>query len=235
MKNWTKFQHYKNRRPPWIKLYNSLLDDYAFTRLSDASKAHLICIWLLAARLDNKIPNDADWIAKQIGAWEFVDIQALIGAGFIELDGEMLAIREQPAMSETETEVETKTETETEKTDKSPAPPKASGGSGKKAGSLIPAETWKAAGEYKLTSLVGKRLQQGYEPLLICAAVCATDVADAKSRAAYFQSFFTENGKARMRVPAEWAMNKAKAMLRAEARRASKAAVSTIGDILREG
>ena len=28
--NWEKFQHYKVRRPPWIKLHHSLLDDYAF-------------------------------------------------------------------------------------------------------------------------------------------------------------------------------------------------------------
>ena len=27
IKNWWKFQHYKDRRPSWIKLYEEILDD----------------------------------------------------------------------------------------------------------------------------------------------------------------------------------------------------------------
>jgi DNA-binding NarL/FixJ family response regulator len=30
VKNFERFQHYKDRSPPWIKLYNELLDDYEF-------------------------------------------------------------------------------------------------------------------------------------------------------------------------------------------------------------
>ena len=26
-KNWSQFQHYKGRRPPWIKLHRALLDE----------------------------------------------------------------------------------------------------------------------------------------------------------------------------------------------------------------
>lgn len=48
VKNWTKHQHYKDRRPPWIKLHITLLDDYEFSCLQDASKLHLIAIWILA-------------------------------------------------------------------------------------------------------------------------------------------------------------------------------------------
>ena len=48
VKNWEKFQHYKDRTPPWIKLYRDLLNDYEFSCLQDASKAHLMLIWLLA-------------------------------------------------------------------------------------------------------------------------------------------------------------------------------------------
>ncbi len=61
VKNFERFQHYKDRSPPWIKLYNELLDDYGFGRLPDASKMHLVAIWLLASRNDNKIPHDAEW------------------------------------------------------------------------------------------------------------------------------------------------------------------------------
>ena len=56
--NWEKYQHYKNRRPPWIKLYTKLLDNYEFSCLQDASKMHLIAIWLLASKNDGILPND---------------------------------------------------------------------------------------------------------------------------------------------------------------------------------
>ena len=36
VRNWDEFQHYKDRDPTWIKLYNRLLDDYAFGLLPDA-------------------------------------------------------------------------------------------------------------------------------------------------------------------------------------------------------
>lgn len=83
VKNFEKFQHYKDRSPPWIKLYNELLDDYEFGRLQDASKVHLVLIWLLASRSNNKLPYDRDWIGKRINATQEVDIDALIEAGFI--------------------------------------------------------------------------------------------------------------------------------------------------------
>lgn len=38
VKNFDRFQHYKDRTPPWIKLYNDLLDDYDFSCLPDAEK-----------------------------------------------------------------------------------------------------------------------------------------------------------------------------------------------------
>ena len=83
VKNFEKFQHYKDRAPPWIKLYNELLDDYEFAHLQDASKMHLISIWLLASRTGNEIPYDAQWIAAKISATNKVDLAALEKAGFI--------------------------------------------------------------------------------------------------------------------------------------------------------
>ena len=89
VKNFEKFQHYKDRSPPWIKLYNELLDDYDFGLLPDASKMHLIAIWLLASRSENKIPFDPKWISKRINATERVDLQLLVDRGFIVLDQEL--------------------------------------------------------------------------------------------------------------------------------------------------
>jgi len=84
VKNWQEFQHYKDRTPPWIKLYNHLLDDFEFSCLPDASKAHLLSIWLLASRTENRIPNNAKWISNKINATDDVDINLLLSTGFIE-------------------------------------------------------------------------------------------------------------------------------------------------------
>ena len=109
VKNFEKFQHYKDRMPPWIKLYNELLDDYEFSRLQDASKLHLVMIWLLASRYENRIPNDAVWIARRINATEPVKLDCLVKAGFIRICGDAstaLAESKQDAMPETEEETE---------------------------------------------------------------------------------------------------------------------------------
>ena len=117
VKNFDKFQHYKDRKPPWIKLYNDLLDDYEFAALPDASKMHLIAIWLLASRYENRIPHDTEWISRRINATENIDLDALVGAGFILLN-QPLPTPEQvaskaPATCSLETEGETETKTET--------------------------------------------------------------------------------------------------------------------------
>ena len=103
VKNFDKFQHYKDRTPPWIRLYNALLDDYEFGRLPDASKAHLIAIWLLASRYENEIPFDSEWVARRINATDPVDLKGLAEGGFIVLDQsctETLADRKQDAKPE---------------------------------------------------------------------------------------------------------------------------------------
>jgi len=98
VKNFEKFQHYKDRSPPWIKLYNELLDDYEFGLLPDASKMHLIAIWLLASRSENKIPYDPEWVARRINATEPVNLQLLGSRGFILLDQEIQGLEQVASM-----------------------------------------------------------------------------------------------------------------------------------------
>lgn len=86
IKNWSKFQHYSQRNPPWIKLYNSLLDDYAFTSLSSDSKLLLIHLWLLASRTDNLIPWDEDWIAGSIKLNKPFNLEPLLKAELIVIN-----------------------------------------------------------------------------------------------------------------------------------------------------
>ena len=119
VRNFEKFQHYRDRSPPWIKLYKSVLDDYEFGNLDDASKAHLVAIWLLASRYDNRVPFDAGWIARRINATATIDLQKLVDGNFIVLEQDCsmtLADRKQNAVLETETETERETEAEKRQT-----------------------------------------------------------------------------------------------------------------------
>ena len=60
IKNWSKFQHFKDRRPPWVKLYRDLLDDMEWHDLDPLSSKVLVTLWLLASEDDEqqgKLPN----------------------------------------------------------------------------------------------------------------------------------------------------------------------------------
>jgi hypothetical protein len=96
VKNFERFQHYKDRSPPWIKLYGETLENYEFGSLKDATKGQLIGIWLLASRMDNKLPFDPKWIASKINATDPVDLEALYASGFIvdHAEGEPVGKRE---------------------------------------------------------------------------------------------------------------------------------------------
>lgn len=83
VKNWEEFQHYKDRNPPWIKLHRSLLDDYEFSCLPDASKAHLMLLWLFASQNGGKIPEDARFLQRKLGLEKPPDLKALIDHGLL--------------------------------------------------------------------------------------------------------------------------------------------------------
>ena len=113
IKNWKKHQHYKGRRPPWIKLHAALLDDYEFECLQDDSKMHLIAIWLLASRSrdchpdgDPLLPEDEPYLTKKAGLKKKVSLTPLFSSGFLvryQLDSNLIAERKQLVPTETET------------------------------------------------------------------------------------------------------------------------------------
>ena len=121
VKNNEKYQHYKDRRPIWIKLYNELLDDEDFEELPDPSKYHFIAIMLLASRKNNILKCDPSYIKRKISAKSPVDLNILLAGGFIEIipgedsDSDVLAGRYQDASLEIEKRREYKEETEREK------------------------------------------------------------------------------------------------------------------------
>ena len=82
VKNWSDFQHYGKRNPPWIKLHRAVIDDYAFCSLPDAAKGHLMLLWLYASQNNGSVPNDAPFLEKKLSI-SGLDLQALIDAGFL--------------------------------------------------------------------------------------------------------------------------------------------------------
>jgi hypothetical protein len=85
IKNWERFQHYKYRNVAWIKLYVSLLENEQYERLPDTHKALLHMLWLLAARKNNCIPADPDWIYKHTPMNKVYSLEPLVNLGFIEI------------------------------------------------------------------------------------------------------------------------------------------------------
>lgn len=122
VKNWSEFQHYRDRKPAWIKLHRELLDNYEWHRLPDASRALAPMLWLLASESDDgTITGEVDEIAFRLrtSAEKVVAaLNPLISAGFFLLEqsaSAALATSEQTAISESEIEEQDKTEEETEK------------------------------------------------------------------------------------------------------------------------
>lgn len=99
VKNWREFQHYTNRRPPWIKLHVSLLENFEFQSLPLASRALAPMLWLLASETtDGTIPADPGVLAFRL-RWDSNELAAgltaLIQHGFLIDASNVLADRSQ--------------------------------------------------------------------------------------------------------------------------------------------
>jgi len=82
VKHWNEFQHYKDRNPPWIKLHRAVLDDYRFLALPDASKGHLMLLWLFASQNGGMVPYDIPFLERRL----FIiglNLDRLIADGFL--------------------------------------------------------------------------------------------------------------------------------------------------------
>jgi hypothetical protein len=87
VKNWQKFQHYKDRNPPWIKLHFSLLASRDWVMLDDASRVLAIACMLVASRSEGEIDGSEDGLAYlQRVAYlnKTPNLNPLIKCGFLE-------------------------------------------------------------------------------------------------------------------------------------------------------
>ena len=121
IRNWRKFQHFKDRRPPWVKLYRDVLDDLEWHRLDGDSAKTLVMLWLLASEGDDGELPAVDEIAFRLRISE-KQVQTTVEKlrKWVEQtdsappDITAISPRYQDGSPETETETETEGETETE-------------------------------------------------------------------------------------------------------------------------
>jgi hypothetical protein len=87
VRNWRKFQHYDpaKRQPPWIKVYNELLDEDAYASLTLRQRGLLHGIWMAYAR--SRCGLRVARVGLMVGddTVRIRDIEALNHAGFIDI------------------------------------------------------------------------------------------------------------------------------------------------------
>lgn len=90
--NWTYYQHYKDRNPPWIKLHREILDSDDWIGWSDASRLLAITLMMVASESYGLIKADMAYIKKRLRMDAEVDLEPLVESGFIEChDGNFAA------------------------------------------------------------------------------------------------------------------------------------------------
>lgn len=113
-KNWSQFQHYKDRCPPWIKLHRGLLNDRAYMCLPLASKALAPLLWLLASESqDGVFDASIEELTFRLRMPESdikAGIKALIEKGFFVDASTMLAPSSHDAFPEGEERQRTEAE-----------------------------------------------------------------------------------------------------------------------------
>ena len=116
IKNWGKFQHYKNRRPPWIKLYKDLIDDPDWHSLKGEDAKYLIMIWLIASEAEDGQLPPIKKLSFRLRLPEDITNQLLtrLSNWLVHDDSNLIANCYRDALPEAETETETETENKAE-------------------------------------------------------------------------------------------------------------------------
>ena len=114
IKGWTKFQHFKDRRPPWIKLYRDILEDPDWHDLDGDTAKILVALWLIASEDEdqNGALPDVRRIAFRLRLPETKVKQSLnkLSHWLDQDDDIVISSGYQSDAPETETETETETE-----------------------------------------------------------------------------------------------------------------------------
>jgi len=115
IRNWKKFQHFKDRKPPWVKLYRDILDDLDWHELDATASKVLIMCWLIASEDDGRLPPVKTLAFRlRMSEKQTNDCLNKLSHWLEQDDISVISDRYQSDSLETETETETETEKETE-------------------------------------------------------------------------------------------------------------------------
>jgi hypothetical protein len=114
IKNWAKFQHFKDRKPPWVKLYRDVLDDMEWYELDPLASKVLVMCWLIASEDEGKLPT-AKTLAFRLRMTEKQTIDCLNKLSHWLEQDDINTISEQYHCDSLERETETETKKETKK------------------------------------------------------------------------------------------------------------------------
>lgn len=118
IRNWEKFQHYKDRRPPWIKLHFSMLSSKDWVMFNDSERVLAVASMLLASQSDLEpgcFEADPEYIKRVAYLNSEPNFKPLIDNGFLEV---VQADDSERKHLLAEFRPETEAETETEKKEK---------------------------------------------------------------------------------------------------------------------
>lgn len=83
IRNWSTFQHYKDRNPTWIKVHFALLASEDWVMLDDASRLLAVVCMLVASRHEGRVPNKPAYIKRIAYLDQTPDFAPLISCGFL--------------------------------------------------------------------------------------------------------------------------------------------------------
>ena len=108
IKNWKKFQHFRDRRPPWIKLYRELLDDLDWHELEPKAAKVLVMLWLIASENDGNLPEIKNLAFRlRMSEKDAMSCVDKLSHWLDQDDISVISTRYQDDLPETETETET--------------------------------------------------------------------------------------------------------------------------------
>jgi hypothetical protein len=113
IRNWKKFQHFKDRKPPWVKLYRDILDDLDWHELDATASKVLIMCWLIASEDDGRLPPVKTLAFRlRMSEKQTNDCLNKLSHWLEQDDISVISDRYQSDSLETETETETETKKE---------------------------------------------------------------------------------------------------------------------------
>ena len=113
IKNWSNFQHYKDRCPPWIKLHFRILQSRDWVMASDSERVLAVACMLIASQdhaNDGSFDADPDYFQRVAYLKNKPCFKSLIKNGFLEVLSDASNCKQKQAIDTTETEEEEETE-----------------------------------------------------------------------------------------------------------------------------